>query len=85
MAVNAASLQPSGVRDLAYGAAQFASKLIGEREIVREDISRSRRPNEWRSTKTASEHHVRESAVLASEIEQLPDVHGYLKFVSLPN
>jgi len=29
-----------------------------------------------------SQHHVTESAVLASEIEQLPNLQGYLKFAS---
>jgi type IV secretory pathway TraG/TraD family ATPase VirD4 len=66
------------------GTAQFASKLIGEREVIREDISRTRHPDKWLSTKTTSRHHVTESAVLASEIEQLPDLQGYLKFASLP-
>jgi hypothetical protein len=64
------------------GTARFASKLIGEREIIREQVSKSRRPEDWLSTKTTSEQHVTESAVLASEIEQLPDLHGYLKFSS---
>jgi len=31
-----------------------------------------------------SQHHVTESAVLPSEIEQLPDLEGYLKFTSAP-
>ncbi len=66
------------------GTAQFASKLIGEREVIREQISRSRRPTEWMSTQTTSEHRVLEAAVLASEIEQLADLQGYLKFASTP-
>ena len=41
-------------------------------------------PDEWMSTKTRSEQHVTESAVLASEIEQLPDLAGYLKLSSSP-
>ena len=53
------------------GTARFASSLIGEREIIREQVIKSRRPNEVLSTKSISEHHVTESAVLASEIEQL--------------
>jgi type IV secretory pathway TraG/TraD family ATPase VirD4 len=67
------------------GTAQFASKLIGEREVIREDIARTHHPDHWFSTKTSTRHHVTESAVLASEIEQLPDLQGYLKFASLPN
>jgi type IV secretory pathway TraG/TraD family ATPase VirD4 len=66
------------------GTARFASKLIGEREIIRHNVSRSYHPKEWRATKTTSEQHVTESAVLASEIEQLPDLHGYLKLASQP-
>ena len=66
------------------GTAQFASKLIGDREIIRQHVSRSRRPAEWYSTKTTSDQHVTEAAVMASEIEQLPDLEGYLKFASMP-
>ena len=66
------------------GTARFASKLIGEREIIRQNISRSHHPREWRATTTASQQYVTESAVLASEIEQLPDLQGFLKFASLP-
>ena len=64
------------------GTAQFASKLIGEREVIREHVSRSRRPAEFMATKTIGEQHVMESAVLASEIEQLADLAGYLKLAS---
>ncbi len=67
------------------GTAQFASKLIGEREVIREHVSRSRRATEWHSTKTTSAQHVTEAAVMASEIEQLPDLQGYLKFASMPS
>jgi len=66
------------------GTAQFASKLIGEREVVREHVSKSRRPTEFWATKTIGEQRVMESAVLPSEIEQLPDLQGYLKFASTP-
>jgi type IV secretory pathway TraG/TraD family ATPase VirD4 len=64
------------------GTARFASKLIGEREIIRENVSRTHRPNEWLATKTRSEQYITEPAVLASEIEQLPDLCGYLKLAS---
>lgn len=64
------------------GTARFASKLIGEREIIRENVSRTQRPNEWLTTKTHSEQYITEPAVLASEIEQLPDLCGYLKLAS---
>jgi hypothetical protein len=70
------------------GTARFASGLIGEREILREQITKSRGggvifANDHRSVSTST-HHVTESAVLASEIEQLPDLHGFLKFASQP-
>lgn len=67
------------------GTARFASKLIGEREIIRKNISRSTAPNDFFATKTVSEQHVIESAVLPSQIEQLPDLQGYLKFASTPH
>ena len=67
------------------GTAQFASHLIGEREIVRRQESQSRRPTEWLSSRTTSEHHVTEFAVLASEIEQLLDLAGFLKLASSPS
>jgi type IV secretory pathway TraG/TraD family ATPase VirD4 len=72
------------------GTARFASALIGEREVVRTNVSTSRgrfslfssqTPHE---TITRSEQHVTESAVMASEIEQLPDGEGFLKFASRP-
>jgi type IV secretory pathway TraG/TraD family ATPase VirD4 len=67
------------------GTSRFASRLIGEREIVRVHQSRSRSSKEWRSSVTSSEHHVTEAAVLPSEIEQLPDLQGYLKLASSPS
>jgi type IV secretory pathway TraG/TraD family ATPase VirD4 len=66
------------------GTAQFASRLIGEREIVRQHVSNARRPGEWGATRTLSEQYVTESAVMPSEIEQLPDLTGYLKLASRP-
>jgi type IV secretory pathway TraG/TraD family ATPase VirD4 len=70
------------------GTARFASGLIGEREILREQITKSRGDgvifaSGHRSVST-SIHHVTESAVLASEIEQLPDLQGFLKLASQP-
>ncbi len=66
------------------GTARFASRLIGEREVLREQVSRVQggifdRPQRSR---TVSLQRVTESAVLPSEIEQLPDLCGYLKFAS---
>ena len=70
------------------GTAQFASRLIGEREIVRDTVTRSRGAplsGDSRGSVTRSVQHVIEQAVLASEIEQLPDLEGYLKLASRPH
>ncbi len=69
------------------GTAEFASRLIGRREIIRHQVSESR-PAGWGSkaqrTESATDHHVIEDAVMASEIEQLPDLCGFLKVASRP-
>jgi type IV secretory pathway TraG/TraD family ATPase VirD4 len=59
--------------------------LIGEREIVRIHESRSTRSGTGQTSKTRSEQHVTEFVVLPSEIEQLPDLAGYLKLASSPS
>ncbi|MGH8140379.1 MAG: type IV secretion system DNA-binding domain-containing protein [Steroidobacteraceae bacterium] len=70
------------------GTSHFASRLIGEREIVRRQTSRGRDREGWlaaaglRRSTSVSEHHVTEAAVLPSELEQLPDLAGYLKTAS---
>jgi type IV secretory pathway TraG/TraD family ATPase VirD4 len=66
------------------GTSAFASKLIGEREVVRRQTTRGRdREAFWghgaRRSVNVGETHVTEAAVLASEIETLPDLCGYLK------
>ncbi|MDB6085390.1 MAG: Type conjugative transfer system coupling protein TraD [Gammaproteobacteria bacterium] len=72
------------------GTSQFASRLIGEREVVRRQTSRgSDRENSFsargaRRSKNVTEQHVTETAVMASEIEQLPDLCGYFKSASSP-
>ena len=66
------------------GTARFASQLVGEREVVRTTISRSRRATEMLGTTSRSEHTSVEPALLASQIEQLPDLAGYLKRASDP-
>jgi type IV secretory pathway TraG/TraD family ATPase VirD4 len=66
------------------GTSQFASRLIGEREVTRITSSRSRRPTEFFSSLTQTEHTGIEAAVMGSEIEQLPDLSGYLKLASSP-
>jgi type IV secretory pathway TraG/TraD family ATPase VirD4 len=71
------------------GTSRFASRLIGEREVVRvaNSVSRSAaggfmKPSH--NTHGTSEHHATEFAVMAPEIEQLPDRSGFLKFPSQP-
>jgi type IV secretory pathway TraG/TraD family ATPase VirD4 len=72
------------------GTSQFASRLIGEREVVRTQTSRARDRELWFATRSGrrstsiSQQHVIEAAVLPSEIEQLPDFVGYLKTASFP-
>ena len=70
------------------GTAWYASRLIGEREVVRRvrSVSRSTgmRFGSDRDTKGHSEQTVMELAVLSAEIEQLRDRTGLLKFASQP-
>ncbi len=70
------------------GTAKYASRLIGEREIVRlvRSVSRSSGPTFGSShdTRGHSEQTATELAVMAAEIEQLPDRTGFLKFASRP-
>jgi hypothetical protein len=64
------------------GTARFASTLIGQREVIRTTQSRSRRPGSLLRTVTVSEQLRVEPAVMESEIEQLPDLAGFLKCAS---
>jgi type IV secretory pathway TraG/TraD family ATPase VirD4 len=66
------------------GTSQFASRLIGEREITRTTKSHSRRMTELFASTTQAEHTGIEAAVMGSQIEQLPDLSGYLKLASSP-
>jgi type IV secretory pathway TraG/TraD family ATPase VirD4 len=66
------------------GTARFASSLIGDREILRTTQSRSRRPLDLVGVRTISQQVTVEQAVLPSQIEQLPDLTGYLKMASRP-
>jgi type IV secretory pathway TraG/TraD family ATPase VirD4 len=67
------------------GTARFASKLIGDREIIRKQVSRSRQLGKlFSGNETVSDHHITEAAVLPSQIEQLSDLEGYLKLASQP-
>lgn len=72
------------------GTSQFASRLIGEREVLRKQTSRARDREPGfaarggrRSTST-SQQRVTEAAVLPSELEQLRDCSGYLKTAASP-
>lgn len=73
------------------GTSQFASRLIGEREIIRRQTARARDLGQLlsagapRRSTHVSELHATEVAVMPSEIEQLPDFTGYLKTASSPH
>ena len=70
------------------GTSQFASRLIGDREILRRQLSRGNDRESalsargGRRSRSVSEQHVTEAAVMPSELEQLPDLCGYLKCAS---
>ena len=67
------------------GTSQFASRLIGQREVVHTIRSETRRPGDFRASTTTSEQRSIEPAIMASEIERLPDLEGFLKFASVPD
>jgi hypothetical protein len=67
------------------GTAQFASRLIGQREVVSISRSRSRRPGEFLASLTEAEHRQIEPAVMDSQIERLADLAGFLKLASSPD
>jgi type IV secretory pathway TraG/TraD family ATPase VirD4 len=67
------------------GTSEFASKLIGQREVVHATHSSTRQPGKWLASTTTSEHLKIEPAVMASEIERLPDLQGFLKVASIPD
>ena len=66
------------------GTSHFASRLIGQREIRRTSVSHTRRSTQWTGSTTRAEHYAIEPAVMDSQIEQLADLEGYLKFASRP-
>jgi type IV secretory pathway TraG/TraD family ATPase VirD4 len=66
------------------GTARFASQLIGEREVMRTTLSKSKRATDLWASITHSQQLAVESAVLPSQVEQLPDLSGYLKLASDP-
>ena len=67
------------------GTSEFASKLIGQREVLHTTRSRFLRPGAFRHSITTSESIKIEPAIMASEIERLPDLHGFLKLASHPD
>ncbi len=67
------------------GTSEFASKLIGQRDVLYTTSSRTRRSGEWRTSTTSAQHIRTEPAVMASEIERLPDLAGFLKVASEPD
>ena len=71
------------------GTSQFASRLIGEREVARRQTSRAHDREGWfaargRHSTSVSRQQIVEAAVLPAEIEQLPDLSGYLKTAASP-
>ncbi len=70
------------------GTAHFASRLIGDREVLRQQTSRGRDRDgliaaggQRRSTQTTVQQ-ITEAAIMPSQLEQLPDLVGYLKTAS---
>jgi type IV secretory pathway TraG/TraD family ATPase VirD4 len=72
------------------GTSQFASRLIGDREILRRQVSRGSdreaalSSRGARRSRSITEQHATEPAVMSSELEKLPDLCGYLKTASSP-
>jgi len=60
-------------------AARFVSQLVSEAEVIRKQISTTRQPAEIQVNKNTSEHHVRQHAVMPSEIRQPPDLAAFIK------
>lgn len=70
------------------GTSGFASRLIGERQVIRQVKSSGQSQSgllTGTSTRGSSEQHATEYAVMPAEIEQLPDRSGFLKFPSQPS
>lgn len=67
------------------GTARFASALIGQREVWRDSHSTSSRWGEWFASHTHGQQLHIEPAVLDAQIEQLPDLQGYLKLAARPH
>ncbi len=73
------------------GTSYFASRLIGDREVVRRHTSRGRdrgapfSSGGLRRSTQITEQLATEVAVMPSELEQLPDLAGFLKTASSPH
>ena len=68
------------------GTSEFASKLIGQREVLHTIQSTTRESRwHWKSSITTSQQIKIEPAVMASEVERLPDLEGFLKVASVPD
>jgi type IV secretory pathway TraG/TraD family ATPase VirD4 len=73
------------------GTSQFASRLIGDREVLRRQLSRGSDREAAFATRGArrscsiTEQYATEPAVMPSELERLPDLCGYLKRASSPS
>ena len=59
------------------GTSEFASKLIGQRQVVHTTRSRSRRSSEWVGTTTTSEHNVTTHPSAAWTLQQLRESTGF--------
>jgi type IV secretory pathway TraG/TraD family ATPase VirD4 len=71
------------------GTSQYASRLIGDREVLRRQRSSGRDgaglfASGSRRSVQISEQRMVEPALLAAQVEQLPDLCGYLKTASSP-
>jgi type IV secretory pathway TraG/TraD family ATPase VirD4 len=71
------------------GTSQYASRLIGDREVLRRQRSSGRDGGGLfaggsRRSVQISEQRTVEPALLAAQVEQLPDLSGYLKTASSP-
>jgi hypothetical protein len=67
------------------GTSEFASKLIGQREVIHTTVSTTCRATELMGSTTTGQNLRIEPAVMASEIERLPDLSGLLKLASVPD
>src|SRR5260370_24338264 len=67
------------------GTSEFASKLIGQREVIHTTVSTTCKDSELIGSTTTGQNLRIEPAVMASEIERLPDLSGLLKLASVPD